>query len=116
MRKIVGYILALILIAGAIGHFFNPEAYAGFTPDFIPEQLANWGAGITELVLGIGILVPKYRKKALLGTSVLMFLLLPIHIIDLFRENPVIGTQTVALIRVAVQLLFIYLPWFSSKA
>jgi uncharacterized membrane protein len=114
-KKVIGFVMALMLIAGAAGHFLSPEAYVGFIPDFIPEKLANWGSGIVELVLGIAILVPKYRKKALLGTAVLMVLFLPFHVVDAFRENPVIGTKAVALVRVFIQFLLIYLPWFSSK-
>ncbi|MFT4667322.1 MAG: putative membrane protein [Gammaproteobacteria bacterium] len=114
-KKVIGFVMAFMLIAGAAGHFFAPEAYVGFIPDFIPEKLANWSSGIVELGLGIAILVPKYRKKALLGTSVLMVLFLPFHVVDAFRENPVIGTKAVALLRVFIQFLLIYLPWFSSK-
>jgi uncharacterized membrane protein len=114
-KKVIGFVMAFMLIAGAAGHFFAPEAYVGFIPDFIPEKLANWSSGIVELGLGIAILVPKYRKKALLGTSVLMVLFLPFHVVDAFRENPVIGTKAVALLRVFIQFLLIYMPWFSSK-
>jgi len=114
-KKVIGFVMAFMLIAGGLGHFFAPEAYVGFIPDFIPEKLANWSSGIVELGLGIAILVPKYRKKALLGTSVLMVLFLPFHVVDAFRENPVIGTKAVALIRVFIQFLLIYLPWFASK-
>jgi uncharacterized membrane protein len=114
-KKVIGFVMAFMLIAGAAGHFFAPEAYVGFIPEFIPEKLANWGSGIVELGLGIAILIPKYRKKALLGTSVLMVLFLPFHVVDAFRENPVIGTKAVAVLRVFIQFLLIYLPWFSSK-
>jgi uncharacterized membrane protein len=114
-KKVIGFVMAFMLITGAAGHFFAPEAYVGFIPEFIPEKLANWGSGIVELGLGIAILIPKYREKALLGTSVLMVLFLPFHVVDAFRENPAIGTKAVAVLRVFIQFLLIYLPWFSSK-
>lgn len=115
VKKIVGILMAIVLVLGAVGHFFSPEAYAGFIPEFLPDQLVNWGTGIVQLTLGIGVFISKYRKKALLGIAVLMLLLLPIHIIDLLKENPVIGTKTVAMVRLVVQFAFIYLPWFASK-
>lgn len=107
--------MAALLIFGAVGHFLTPENYTAFIPEFLPENLVNWGAGIVEGLLGIGVFIPSYRKKALLGISILMILFLPIHAIDLFRENPAIGTKTAATIRLVVQFVFIYLPWYASK-
>jgi uncharacterized membrane protein len=114
-KKIIGYLMAALLIFGAVGHFLTPENYTGFIPEFLPEQLVNWLTGIVEGLLGIGVFIPAYRKKALLGITVLMILFLPIHVIDFLSENPVIGTKTAATIRLVVQFVFIYLPWFAYK-
>jgi hypothetical protein len=51
----------------------------------------------------------------MLGIMILMIAFLPIHIIDIFRENPVIGSQVAALIRVPVQLLIIAGAWYAWK-
>ena len=44
-----------------------------------------------------------------------MLLLLPLHIIDLFRDKPVIGSMTAAIIRIPIQFLLIFLAWFGKE-
>ena len=115
VKKIIGFLMGALLIFGSTGHFFNPETSTGLIPAFLPVDLVHWAAGIVELLLGIGVFIPGYRKKALLGITLLMIVFLPIHVIDLLKDNPAIGTKTVAMVRLAVQFVFIYLPWFASK-
>jgi len=107
--------MGVILILGAVGHVTSPEVSSGFIPDFLPKQLVHIAATIVEAALGIGVFIKPYRKRALQGICILMILFLPLHVIDLFREAPIIGSQTAAIIRVLVQFLFIFLAWFSSK-
>ncbi|MEQ8303505.1 MAG: hypothetical protein RIB47_08945 [Cyclobacteriaceae bacterium] len=114
-KKVAGILMALLLILGGVGHFLNPEAYTGFIPDFLPEQLVNWGVGFLELALGVGVFIPPYRKLALRGIALLMIAFLPIHVIDVLQENPAIGSRTAAIVRLGVQFVFIYLPWFARR-
>ncbi|MEQ8714059.1 MAG: hypothetical protein RIC80_13640 [Cyclobacteriaceae bacterium] len=114
-KRIAGFLMGALLILGASAHFFNPETSTGLIPEFLPADLVHWIAGGVELLLGIGVFIPGYRKKALLGITLLMLAFLPIHVIDLLKDNPVIGTKTAAMIRLIVQLVFIYLPWFASR-
>lgn len=112
-KKIIGIVLALFLIVSGIGHFMNPEMYFPFIPDFLPKSIINALAGGVEIILGIGVFIPKYKKMALLGICLLMLVFLPIHIIDAFKETPVIGSKTAAIVRIGVQFVLIYLPWFA---
>jgi len=115
LPNILGGLLGLILILSAFGHVFSPEVSSGFIPDFLPKTVVHIGIGIIELLLGIGIFIPAYQKRALQGIMILMICFLPLHIIDLFRENPVIGSMTAAIIRVPVQLLLIFMAWYAGK-
>lgn len=114
-KRIAGFLMGALLILGASAHFFNPETSTGLIPEFLPADLVHWIAGGVELLLGIGAFIPGYRKKALLGITLLMIVFLPIHVVDLFRDNPAIGTKTVAMVRLVVQFIFIYLAWFASR-
>jgi len=114
-KKIIGIILALFLIFGGVAHFMTPEMYFPLIPDFLPETVVNILAGIVEIVLGIGVFIPTLRKKALLGIFILMLMFLPIHIWDALKESPAIGTKTVAMVRIAIQFVLIFLPWFAQK-
>ena len=117
--KITKYILTLLfgafMIFGGVNHFIKPEIYFPFIPDFLPQPIINYLAGIIEIALGIGVFVPQFRPHAALGILLLMLLFLPLHLWDAFRENPSIGSHTAALVRLPVQFLFIAWAWFISK-
>lgn len=115
VKLIIGYLLGVFMIFGAVGHIASPEVYSGFIPEFLSEDLVNYASLVLEGLLGIGVFIPKFRTKALQGIFILMILFLPIHIIDLFRDYPVIGSKTAAIIRVPVQFLLIFLAWFANK-
>lgn len=115
LSKITGYTLGAILIISAAGHIFAPEVSSDFIPDFLPKTAVHIATAIVEFILGIGVFFPAYRKRALMGIAILMMLFLPLHIIDLFRENPVIGSITAAIVRIPFQLLFIFMAWYAWK-
>ena len=114
-KQIIGIVLALLLILSGIGHFMNPEMYLALTPDFLPKSIVNVLVGGMEIVLGIGVFIPSMRRLALLGIFLLMIVFLPIHILDALKETPVIGSKTIALVRIPIQFVLIYLPWFARK-
>ena len=114
-KKIIAITLGILLVIAGIGHFLNPEMYFPLTPDFLPKYVLNALAGGVEILLGVGALVPLFRRMALLGIFILMIIFLPIHILDALKDQPVIGTKTVAFVRIGVQLVLIYLPWFARK-
>lgn len=114
-KKIIGIVLALLLLVSGVAHFITPETYYPMIPDFLPKSVVNLLAGTVEIILGIGVFIPKFSKKALLGIFLLMIIFLPIHILDALKENPVIGTKTGAIVRLVIQFLLIYLPWFAKK-
>ncbi|MEL6639207.1 MAG: MauE/DoxX family redox-associated membrane protein [Bacteroidota bacterium] len=108
MKKRLPPVLGLILLASAIGHLVNPDFYAAMIPPFIPASLANILATITEAGVGILLLLPRYRHWGGLGFILLMLAFLPIHVWDLFREDPAIGPAPAPLIRLLLQFLLIY--------
>lgn len=114
LRLIAAILFGVFLIYGGINHFIKPEFYDPFIPDFLPKLLVNYATGIVEIILGIGLCIPAYRNKAALGGMFLMLAFTPLHIWDLFRENPAIGSSQAAWIRICVQALFIaWMYWLS---
>lgn len=97
-------LFSLVLIGSAAGHIFSPEISTGFIPEFLPATPVHILTAIVEALLGVGLLIPRYRKHAFLGVFILMIAFLPLHVIDLFREAPVIGSEMAAIIRVIVQI------------
>ncbi len=103
------------MLLGAVGHVASPEMYAPLIPSFIPEFMAHLFSTVAELGVGIALLVPKYRKYGGLGFMVLMVIFLPIHIWDLLKEEPFMGSKTAATGRLVAQFLMIYTGWWIYK-
>ena len=108
LKKIVPYLLGGMMLAGAAAHVAVPELYLPMIPDFFPAKLANGAAALFELVIGLALLIPKYRTWGGLAFMVLMIAFLPLHIWDLFREDPVVGSQAAAVVRLVMQGVLIY--------
>ncbi|NND09560.1 MAG: hypothetical protein HKN87_24580 [Saprospiraceae bacterium] len=112
MKALVSYLMAALLIAGAVAHVVRPEFYVAMIPSFIPPSLANLLAALAELVVGVAILVPRFRFWGGLGFALLMIAFLPLHIWDLVRADPVMGSASAAFVRLLLQLILIYAGWW----
>ena len=114
-KKILAYFFAAILILSGVMHVVKPEAYAAMIPSFIPEIVANILAAIAEIVIGVMLIIPRYRRLGGLGFALLMVAFLPIHIWDLVRDDPAIGSFTGAVIRLIIQFGLIWAGWWIWK-
>lgn len=115
MKQLLPIFFALVLLGSAVMHIVRPDAYLAMIPHFIPAGLANLLAAISEGIVGIALLVPQLRRWGGLGFALLMLAFLPIHIWDMLRENPAIGSTGVAIGRTLIQLVLIYLGWLIWK-
>lgn len=114
-KQILTNIFGIFMIIGGVTHFVTPEMYGPFIPSFLPVNFVNMMAGVLEILLGIGLLIPQYNSRATLGLLVLMIAFLPLHIVDVFKEYPAIGTHEAALIRLPLQFILIIWAWFIHK-
>lgn len=106
--KILQLLLALFFIYAGIQHFIKPAFYEAFVPDFLPFKTAMiYISGILEFAFGLLLFVPKYAKWGATGILVLLVFFLPVHVWDVFTDNPAIGSQKAAYIRLPFQFLFI---------
>lgn len=92
-------------------HFKKPKFFNAFIPNFLPKLTVNYVFGAIEFILGIGLFFNQTTKNASLGILILMFLFLPLHIWDLFKEKPAIGSKKAAIIRVPLQFLLMFLSY-----
>jgi len=111
-KNIFAWVFGILLITAGINHFIRPAFYAGFIPDWLPLLTVNYATGIIEAALGLGMIIPRSRRSAGIGTLLLMLFFLPLHLIDALRENPVIGSRLFAWIRLGLQFVLIYWAWF----
>lgn len=111
-KLILTILLATLMIFGGVNHFLKPNMYLPFIPKGLPGLLIIYLSGVIEIAFGVGALIPKTRSWATLGILVLMIAFLPLHVIDIFKENPAIGNHQIAIIRVPVQFAVIAWAWF----
>ena len=111
------FILILKIIFGGlfcfagIMHIIKPQIFKHFIPEFLPKKLVNYIAGIIEFTLGLGLFFSATVKNAAIGIFILMILFLPIHIWDVTKERPAIGSKKIAIIRIPLQFLLMYLAY-----
>ncbi|PQB07904.1 hypothetical protein BST83_12655 [Polaribacter filamentus] len=92
-------------------HFKKPKFFNKFIPNFLPKRMVNYVFGAIEFLLGISLFFDQTFKNAALGIFILMTLFLPIHIWDLLKEKPAIGSKKLAIIRIPIQFLLMYLSY-----
>lgn len=113
--KIAILSLSLLMIFGGLAHFIRPSFYDAFIPETLPKNLINYVSGFIELSLGIALLLARYKSMAALSILLLMIAFLPLHIIDVFKEQPAIGTKTLAYIRLPMQFVLILWAWWVKE-
>ncbi|MGQ3676995.1 DoxX family protein [Tenacibaculum discolor] len=104
-------IFGIFFAFAGIMHFIRPKIFNRFIPNFLPKLVVNYIAGLLELAIGIGLLINQTTKHAALAMLILMLIFLPIHIWDVFREKPAIGSKKIAIIRVPLQFLLLYIAY-----
>lgn len=115
IKHILTIFFGVFIIVGGIVHFVKPEMYLPFIPDFLPATVINYASGAAEILIGVCVFIPRFRSLGTLGILVLMVAFLPLHIVDVFKEQPAIGSHTLALIRLSLQFVLIAWAWFIHK-
>ena len=108
------YAFAVVLLVAGAYHFINPTFYYPIIPAWMPKKAANVAGGAAEILIGCCLLFPATRIAGLWMAAGLMVLFLPVHIVDLLRPRPVIGTKTIAVVRLLLQ--FVLIAWLVWEA
>jgi uncharacterized membrane protein len=81
IKKPFVVILALFFIFAGLYHFINPDFYAPLIPKYIPKTVSiNYAVGLLELLLGLLVLFPSYRRRSCYGIILLLIQLISSHI------------------------------------
>ena len=108
-------ILGVIMILAGIQHFRDPAMYGPIIPDGLPKDLVTYLSGVVEFLLGAGLFFRRFRLWASLGLLVLMIAFLPLHVADVFRDAPAMGSKLLAYIRLPLQFVLIAWAWWVYK-
>lgn len=108
LRNILGVLMTL----AGIQHFRDPAMYAPIIPDGLPKELVTYLSGAVEILLGIGLFFQRSRSVASIGVLILMIAFLPLHVADVFRDQPAVGSKLLAYIRLPLQFVLIGWAWW----
>ncbi|WKK67055.1 hypothetical protein [Lutimonas zeaxanthinifaciens] len=105
--------LAFMIFFLGVLHFIIPNFYLKVIPPFLMNFAMPiiYISGIIEIVIGLLLFTKKYQYLGALSLFLLMLAFLPLHIWDVFAENPFTGSRNAAYIRLAIQFVLIALPW-----
>ena len=80
-KLITQIICGLLYMAAGVNHFLDPKFYENIMPPYMPwpSQLVIV-SGIAEIVLGIGLLVPRTSTYAAWGLILLLIAVFPANI------------------------------------
>ena len=98
------------MFAGVM-HIIKPKIFKHFIPNFLPKLAVNYIAGLLEFLLGLGLFFNQTTANAALGIFILMIAFLPIHIWDVTKERPAIGSKKIAIIRIPIQFILMFCAW-----
>jgi uncharacterized membrane protein len=110
--QILTILMGLLMIVAGITHFLRTRLYLRIVPEFFPlRTLIVQVSGLIELAAGIGLFIPAARQIAALVVWILMIAFLPLHIWDVTRARPAMGSRGKAWIRLVLQFVLIAWTW-----
>jgi uncharacterized membrane protein len=101
-------LFGIIFCFAGIMHFIKPQFFKHFIPNFLPKLAVNYIFGGMELLFGIGLFFNSTSRNAAVGIFILLLIFLPIHIWDVTKVKPAIGSKKMAIIRIPLQFLLMY--------
>ena len=117
-KKIVLIGLAAFFINVGIDHFVNPDFYLSIMPPAFPLHLeAVYISGFFEILGGIGVLIPKFRRFSGWGLVALLIAVYPANIYmaispDTFPDIPVSALY----FRLVLQFIFFYWAYSVTRS
>lgn len=79
-------LLAALFIAAGMAHFKSPRFYERMMPPYLPRhrELVFW-SGVAEVLGGVGLLIPRFRRAAGRGLVALLWAVFPANI-EMLRQ------------------------------
>ena len=123
VKRVMCYLLALFMTVAGIMHFIKPAMYAALIPPFLPAPMfLVYASGVVEIVVGIGLLLPRYRRLAAWGIIATLIAVFPANIYHAAEgglSHPDLpesfANPTGAYIRLPFQFLFIAWAWWFTR-
>jgi uncharacterized membrane protein len=77
-RQFAFGLMVLLLLSAGTMHFLHPSSFVQISPPFVPFSLGAVNlSGVVELLLGVGLLIPRLARGAALATVLLLVAVFP---------------------------------------
>ncbi|GAC1360589.1 MAG: DoxX family protein [Ktedonobacteraceae bacterium] len=111
LKKIACIALGMLFIAASLPHFFS-DVELQIIPPFLPwRRAALYITGACELLGGIGVFIPRFRRAAGWGLAALLVAIFPANVYHALREVQAVGIEKLSLyhwVRGPIQILLIW--------
>ncbi len=112
-------ILAISMVLAGLLHFIVPEPFVTIVPDFLPYPLALvCASGFLEILLGIGLLIPRFSKLSAWGLIALFIAVYPANLymaINQIRFDGIPDSPWFQAIRLPFQFVLMAWAWWYTK-
>ena len=111
--------MAVLFIAAGILHFFATAEFMTIVPPSLPfPRELVWISGFFEIVGGVGLMLPRFRRSAGYGLVLLLIAVFPANIYMAMAHVPatgVLGNRSLQWIRLPVQFVLMWLTLRCSR-
>ncbi len=108
-------VLAVFFVVAGSLHFLFPDPYLRMMPPFLPWPSGLvWISGVAEIVGGVGLLLPRWRRFAAYGLVLLLIAVFPANIymaVAHVRFSGLLGNAWVQWFRLPLQVPLILWAW-----
>ena len=108
-------LLAVFFIVAGLLHFIFPQPYIRMVPPLLPWPAAIvWLSGVAEMMGGVGLLLPEWRRPAAWGLVLLLIAVFPANIYMAVAHVPyagLLGKSLAQWLRLPLQIPLIYCAW-----
>lgn len=117
-RRVLLWLMGPTYVLAGINHFVNPAFYVAIMPPYVPWHLAMvWISGVFEILLGIGVLVPKTRTLSGWGLIALLIAVFPANLHMALADPGTYDAPAWGLwLRLPIQGLLILWAWWVTRA
>ena len=102
MKLLSRWLLAALFITAGVLHFVRTDVFVSIVPPYLPTpELLVYISGAFEIIGGLGLLIPKFRRMACWGLILLL--------IAVFPANVYMATDPDKFVNAGIPLWAIYL-------
>jgi uncharacterized membrane protein len=119
LKRAGRWVFATIFVVSGILHFVMPETYASIVPPMFPRpKLLVLISGGAEILGGVGLLIPRFRRPAAFGLAILLVAVFPANIYMAVAHVPsqgLLGNRWLQWLRLPIQFPLIWWAWSYAR-